>query len=104
MAAVFDAAPEGARPKMRAARYVLRYLVITALVAIAYKLNLVSLAATLAGMCVFVPAAYPLTSIATMIRAGEAIPSIKRRNAMAAAARVSPPPRVPAPRPAPPPG
>lgn len=57
VAAVFDAAPEGARPKMRAARYVLRYLVITALVAIAYKFKLVSLAATLAGMCVFVPAA-----------------------------------------------
>jgi hypothetical protein len=57
VAAVFGAAPAGARPKMRAARYVLRYVVIAAVVAVAYRLDLVSLAATLAGMCAFVAAA-----------------------------------------------
>jgi hypothetical protein len=57
VAAVFGATPEGARPRMRAARYVLRYVVIAAAVAAAYRLGLVSLAATLAGLCSFVPAA-----------------------------------------------
>ena len=57
VAAVFGAAPAGARPKMRAARYVLRYVVIAAVVAVAYRLDLVSLAATLAGLCAFVAAA-----------------------------------------------
>ena len=57
VAAVFGAAPAGARPKMRAARYVLRYVVIAAVIAIAYRLDLVSLAATLAGLCAFVAAA-----------------------------------------------
>jgi len=57
VAAVFGAAPAGARPKMRAARYVLRYVVIAVVVAVAYRLDLVSLAATLAGMCAFVAAA-----------------------------------------------
>lgn len=57
VAAVFGAAPEGSRPKLRAARYVLRYVVITAVVALCYWLDLVSLGATLAGMCIFVVAA-----------------------------------------------
>ena len=57
VAAVFGAAPAGARPKLRAARYVLRYVVIGVVVAVAYRLGAVSLAATLAGMCVFVAAA-----------------------------------------------
>lgn len=57
VAAVFGATPEGARPQMRAARYVLRYAVVAAAVALAYNLNLVSLPAALAGLCSFVPAA-----------------------------------------------
>lgn len=57
VAAVFDSTAEGARPKLKVARYVLRYVVIAAVVAAAYKLDLVSLAATLAGMCSFVVAA-----------------------------------------------
>lgn len=57
VAAVFDAAPAGARPKMKAARYVLRYVVIAVVVAAANWLGLVSLAATLAGMCVSAAAA-----------------------------------------------
>ncbi len=56
VAAVFEAAPSGARPKMRASRYVLRYFVISAVVVAAYWLDLVSLAATLLGMCSFVAA------------------------------------------------
>jgi hypothetical protein len=54
VAAAFDATPSGARPKMKVARYVLRYFVLVAAVAVAYWLGLVSLPATLAGMCSFV--------------------------------------------------
>jgi hypothetical protein len=45
------AAQAGRRPKLGAARYILRYFIIAAVVASAYMLNLVSIAATLAGMC-----------------------------------------------------
>jgi hypothetical protein len=37
-------------------RYVLRYLIVAAAVFAAYQLNLVSLAATIVGLCSFVPA------------------------------------------------
>lgn len=57
VAAVFGATPPGGRPKLKAARYFLRYFVVAAAVAAAYNLNLVSLAATFAGLCSFVPAA-----------------------------------------------
>lgn len=57
VAAVFDATPAGKRPRMRAARYVLRYVVVAGVVWAAYALDLVSLAATLAGLCSFVVAA-----------------------------------------------
>lgn len=56
VAAVFDAAPAGARPKWKASRYILRYFVMAAAVIVAYRLDLVSLAATLLGMCSFVAA------------------------------------------------
>ena len=56
VAAVFEAAPAGAKPKLRAWRYVLRYFVVAAVVVAAYRLDLVSLAATLLGMCSFVAA------------------------------------------------
>jgi diacylglycerol kinase len=55
--AVFGQTAPGARPAMRASRYVLRYVVIAAAVALASWLNLVSPAATLVGLCSFVPAA-----------------------------------------------
>jgi hypothetical protein len=42
---------------MKAARYILRYFVMAAAVIICYQLDLVSIVATLAGMCVFVAAA-----------------------------------------------
>lgn len=57
LAAVFSTAESGKRVKIRAARYVLRYFVIATVVAAAYSFNLVSIVATLAGLCSFVPAA-----------------------------------------------
>ena len=53
----FGGAPDGARPKLGASRYVLRYFVVAAAVAAAAALDLVSVVAALAGMCAFVPAA-----------------------------------------------
>jgi ATP synthase I chain len=57
LAAVFGAAQSGRRVKIKAARYVLRYFVIAAIVAAAYTLNLVNIVATLIGLCSFVAAA-----------------------------------------------
>jgi len=57
LAAIFSTAESGRRVKFKAARYVLRYFVIGAAVAAAYTLDLVSIVATLAGLCSFVPAA-----------------------------------------------
>jgi hypothetical protein len=55
--AVFGSAAQvGGRPKLTAARYILRYFIIAAVVASAYLLDLVSIAATLAGMCAFASA------------------------------------------------
>jgi len=52
--AVFEGAGAARPPKMRAARYVLRYAVVAALVLLAYQTGVVSLVATLAGMCAVV--------------------------------------------------
>ena len=57
LAAVFGGAETGRRVRISAARYVLRYFVIAAVVALAYTLNLVSITATLVGLCSFVVAA-----------------------------------------------
>jgi hypothetical protein len=54
--AVFEAAPEGRPPRMKAARYVLRYVFVVAAVVLANALGIVSLVATLAGMCLVVAA------------------------------------------------
>ena len=55
--AVFGgAATTGARPRLNAARYVLRYILIAFIVAAAYTLDLVSIGATLVGLCSFVAA------------------------------------------------
>lgn len=43
-------------PRANASRYILRYLVVSAVVFTAYNLNLVSLAAAIVGLCSFVPA------------------------------------------------
>ncbi|MDQ3586161.1 MAG: ATP synthase subunit I [Pyrinomonadaceae bacterium] len=56
LAAAFGRAAAGGRPRIRAARYVLRYFVVAAVVWAAYALDLVSLPATIVGLCAFVPA------------------------------------------------
>ena len=57
VAAMFGAATPGAKPRLRVARYVLRYFVLALAVASAAWLDVASLPATLAGLCSFVPAA-----------------------------------------------
>ncbi len=57
-AAAFRVLLHGEKPRLSIAQYLLRYLVIAAVVAGAYKLNLVSLAATIAGLCSFVVALF----------------------------------------------
>ena len=44
------------RPRASVSRYILRYLVVGGFVFAAYNLNLVSLPATIVGLCSFVPA------------------------------------------------
>lgn len=57
LSAVFTGAARAGRPpKFGAARYVLRYFVIAAVVASAYMLDLISIGATLAGLCSFAAA------------------------------------------------
>ena len=53
-AAAFSVVVDGAKPRLKLAQYILRYVVIATAVFIAYKLNLVSLAATIIGLCSFV--------------------------------------------------
>lgn len=48
----------GGRPQLQLVQYVLRYFVIGLIVFIAYKLNAVSLAATIVGLCSFVVALF----------------------------------------------
>lgn len=57
VASVFGATPAGKRPHLGAARYVLRYFVIFATVVVVHALDLISLVATLVGLCSFVVAA-----------------------------------------------
>jgi hypothetical protein len=52
--AVFEGASAARPPRMRAARYFLRYFVVAAVVFVAFKVGLVSLTATLLGMCAVV--------------------------------------------------
>jgi hypothetical protein len=56
--AAFSVLVHGTKPRLSLVQYVLRYLVITLMVIFAYKLNLVSLPATIAGLCSFVPALF----------------------------------------------
>jgi hypothetical protein len=57
-AAAFSVVAHGAKPKLKLAQYILRYLIIAAVVIVAYKLNIVSLAAAIAGLCSFVVALF----------------------------------------------
>jgi len=56
VAAIFNVDFTSQRPRASVSRYFLRYLVVGVVVGIAYNLRLVSLAASIAGLCSFVPA------------------------------------------------
>ena len=56
--AIFNINLDSERPRAGASRYVLRYLVVGALVFVAAYLNMVSLPATLVGLSAFVPALF----------------------------------------------
>lgn len=58
IAAAFNKAEEGTRPRIRIAQYVLRYILIAGSVYAAYKLNFVSLPATVIGLSSFVVALF----------------------------------------------
>lgn len=58
ISAAFNLAPPGSRPQIRVAQYVLRYFVVGLVVFAAYKLKVVSLPATLVGLCSFVAALF----------------------------------------------
>jgi len=59
ISAAFDnAAGSGTKPQFTSAKYVLRYFVVAAVVFAAYKLGVVSLPATIAGLCSFVVALF----------------------------------------------
>jgi hypothetical protein len=52
--AIIEANASGGSTGVKSARYILRYVVVTAAVVTAYKLKLVSLPATIIGLCSFV--------------------------------------------------
>ena len=54
VAAIIETSATGATNTRRSLRYILRYLAVAAVVVFAWKLNLVSLAATIFGLCSFV--------------------------------------------------
>jgi hypothetical protein len=56
--AALSVAAHGVKPKIGLAQYVLRYAVIALVVAAAYQFNVVSLAATIFGLCSFVVALF----------------------------------------------
>lgn len=56
--AIFNIDHAGQRPRVRISSYLLRYLIVGAAVFAAYELRLVSIAATIAGLCSFVPALF----------------------------------------------
>jgi hypothetical protein len=57
-AAAFEVVALGVKPRLKLAQYVLRYIVVGTVVFIAYKFNVVSLTATIAGLCSFVVALF----------------------------------------------
>ena len=58
IASLIEAGAQGQQIKAKASRYLLRYFVIAVACIVAYKLNLVSLPATIAGLCSFVVALF----------------------------------------------
>ncbi len=57
-AAAFSVITHGKRPQLKVTKYILRYLVIATVVFLAYKFDIVSLTATIAGLCSFVVALF----------------------------------------------
>jgi ATP synthase I chain len=57
-AAAFSVIARGARPQLKLMQYILRYFVVGTVVVLAYKFALVSLVATIAGLCSFVVALF----------------------------------------------
>jgi hypothetical protein len=58
VSAIFNIDHAVGRPRVRISSYIFRYLLVGAVVLLAYKLHTVSLAATIAGLCAFVPALF----------------------------------------------
>ena len=58
VAALLDMQKPGVTPRLKLWKHGLRYLVIAVAVFAGYQLNLISLAATIAGLCAFVPALF----------------------------------------------
>jgi hypothetical protein len=59
IAAVFDTAlVQGNKPRLRMANYILRYFAVIGVVFLAYQFNMISLPATIAGLCSFVVALF----------------------------------------------
>ena len=58
VAAVFNIDMATKRPRIRMSRYIIRYFLIGIVAVAAYKLQMVSLPATIAGLCSFVPALF----------------------------------------------
>lgn len=56
--AAFKVVAHGAKPRLTLFNYILRYLIIAGVVFVAYKLNVVSFVATIAGLCSFVVALF----------------------------------------------
>jgi len=56
--AIFNIDHAGQRPRVRISSYLIRYLIVGAAIFAAYELRLVSIAATIAGLCSFVPALF----------------------------------------------
>ena len=58
IAAAFSVASTGTRPQIKIVTYIFRYFAIAIVVYAAHKMNLISLPATLLGMCSFVVALF----------------------------------------------
>ena len=58
VAALLTMQQPGTKPRMKLWKFALRYVLIGTVVIAGYKLQLVSLAATIAGLCSFVPALF----------------------------------------------
>lgn len=58
VSAIFNIDHAVERPRVRISSYIFRYLVVGMAAFAAYQLRLVSLAATIAGLCAFVPALF----------------------------------------------